>query len=634
MRRGSLRAGIALVLLVYGASTHAGRPAAQEPTRDDQTPQTLEEFRAAAAAILDEAGVPGAGIALVRADGIEWAGGIGFADLARKVPATADTHFRAGSISKTFVAMALVQLSEEGLLTLDDLLSDVLPDIAVENPWQVTHPVRIVHLLQHTAGFDDMHFAEMYNRADAPDIPLATVLRRTPGSRRVRWPPGTRMSYSNPGYAIAGLVIEKIADQPYEDYIRTHIFEPLGMTTSSFVLRPQDEQTMAVGYAGPQLRATGFPQIYLRPAGNLHTSARELAIFVQMLLNWGELGDAFIVDPEYLSNMERPRTTVASSAGLRNGYGSGIMTWVDLPYPMLGHGGGIAGFASAYGYSPARDAGFVVLLNREDARGALQRLTALATRYLKRDTAPPAAPAAEVLLDALRVHEGYYHEANPRNQALAFIQWLRGGFSISAVDNGLEVNRVFGPSSKLLAVSDTLFRDASQTAATRVFARAPDGTPIVSATVTGGEIYAQRVPRWRVEIIRWPVVASAVLLLTPLAVLVVWLARVRRAHPAGFWPLKTLLVATPLVLVWPAVALGAQPMSSWGVRSTATISVFLGTLALPTLAIVTLFFANGARARGASRWLVAYAIAVAIAGIILTVYLGSFGLIGIRLWTY
>ena len=71
-----------------------------------------------------------------------------------------------------------------------------------------------------------------------------------------------------------------------------------------------------------------------------------------MLLNWGELRGGYVIDPEYLSNMEWPRTTAASTAGVRAGYGLGIYSTIDLPYHVLGHQGGIDGFLSAYGYSP------------------------------------------------------------------------------------------------------------------------------------------------------------------------------------------------------------------------------------------------------------------------------------------
>src|SRR5690606_7559554 len=128
--------------------------------------------RSEAAAILEETGIPGAGIALVRSYGIEWAGGVGLADREARLPVTADTHFRAGSISKTFVAAAIVQLYLDDELSLDQPVSELAPLVGIDNPWEATDPVTVRHLLQHTAGFDDMHFNEMYNLTHAPDIPL------------------------------------------------------------------------------------------------------------------------------------------------------------------------------------------------------------------------------------------------------------------------------------------------------------------------------------------------------------------------------------------------------------------------------------------------------------------------------
>ena len=199
----------------------------------DPSPKTVAEFRAAVQKVLDDTGVPGAGIALVRQAGVEWAGGVGLADRDRRSPVTGDTHFRVGSISKTFVAMALVQLSEDGDLDLDTPIAEIAPEVPFNNPWEAGHPVRVIHLLQHTAGFDDMHFNEIYNRHEPSDLPLIDVLRRNPRSREVRWRPGTRVSYSNPGYGLAGYLIEKITGRPYEDFIAERTFMKLAPTAFS-----------------------------------------------------------------------------------------------------------------------------------------------------------------------------------------------------------------------------------------------------------------------------------------------------------------------------------------------------------------------------------------------------------------
>ncbi|HUQ86038.1 MAG TPA: serine hydrolase domain-containing protein, partial [Vicinamibacterales bacterium] len=137
-----------------------------QATDHDPWPKTVEDFRTAVQSVLSDTGVPGAGLALVRTSGVEWAGGVGLADRDRKTPVTADTHFRAGSISKSFIASALVQMYLDDEIELDAPVSEIAPEIRIDNAWEPAHPVRVIHLLQHTAGFDDMHFNEMYNLSD------------------------------------------------------------------------------------------------------------------------------------------------------------------------------------------------------------------------------------------------------------------------------------------------------------------------------------------------------------------------------------------------------------------------------------------------------------------------------------
>ena len=581
-------------------------------------------------AVLSETGVPGAGIALVRQSGVEWAGGVGLADRDRGTPVTADTHFRAGSISKTFIAMALVQLSETIDLDLDAPVAEVAPQVDIVNPWEATDPVRVIHLIQHTAGFDDMHFNEMYNVSDPPDLPLVEVLRINPRSRVVRWRPGTRVSNSNPGFAVAGYAIEFLTGEKYEDVIAEKIFKPVGMTSSSFVLTPDDEAVLAKGYRDRTGPPVPYSQIYLRPSGNFHTSPADMGEFVHLLLNWGETSEDLVVDPEYLSNMEHPRTSLASDAGLYTGYGSGIASVPGGPYPFLGHGGGIDGFTSQYAYSTARDVGYVVLLNSTHSPEAMRRIRALAVQYLKADVEPPAKPQVLVPAATLRKYEGYYHDANPRNQAFAGVQWLLSGRSISVEGESLYAEPVFGPRARLYPVSDTLFRNEDDVEATRVFTADRDGTMVF----TGGFVYAERVPRWRVEAVRWPVLVSLLLVATPLAMLIPWLARIRRAEPSGFWWLKLALLLCAVAVALPAIGARNVRDIDLGSRNLWTGAMFIGSMLLPVSALLALFFTISAWREEAGPWLRSYALAVSVASLVLSVYLWSWGLIAFRTWTY
>ena len=289
--------------------------------------------RPTAARIVSETGVPGAGLALVRADGIEWAGGVGLADRERGIPVTGDTHFRVGSISKTFVAMSLVQLYEEGALDIEAPLEELAPEIAIDNPWHA-----------HRSGAADSPAAahgrlrrhalqrSLHPRRRARGLARSRCWPAIPRSRRVRWRPGTRMSYSNVGYGVAGLVLEKLTGQPYEDYIQEHIFDPLEMATSSFRLTAEDEALLARGYDGD-----GAPSaIRASTCGRPATCTRRRAIWdasCRCCSAGAKSAKPTSIDPEYLGNMEQPRTTLAARAGLRNGYGTGIASTLYAALP-------------------------------------------------------------------------------------------------------------------------------------------------------------------------------------------------------------------------------------------------------------------------------------------------------------
>ncbi|MEX2271585.1 MAG: serine hydrolase domain-containing protein [Vicinamibacterales bacterium] len=630
-----MRLIVALALLASACSgANARQPA------DDPHPKTVEEFKAAVQQVLDDTGVPGAGIALVRLNGVEWAGGVGFADRDARTPVTADTHFRAGSISKTFIAAALVQLYEDGEIDLNAPVVELASDVEIDNAWMVDDPVRLIHLLQHTAGFDDMHFNEIYNVSHPADLPLAEVLRLYPASRVVRWQPGTRMSYSNPGYSVAGYILEKVTGENYEDRIAEQIFMPAGMTSSSFYLTDADYPKLAKGYEDRTGPPVPYSQIYLRPAGNLHTTPADLGRFIQVLLNWGETAEDLVIDPEYLSNMEHPATTLASRAGLHSGYGTGLFNTFVEGFPMLGHNGGIAGFSSVFAYSTARDVGYAVLLNARYSAEARRRIERLAVRYLKADVEPPPKPEADVAETILRGYEGYYHQANPRNQAFAFIEWLFGGQTISVNGKRLRATSVFGDDVPLIPVSENLFRLEADPEPTRVFTADDAGTMVL----TGGVFYAERKPRWRVESVRWPVLVSLALVITPLLMLIPWivmaLARrsapreVGRAEAKGFWWLKFWLLCCSIGLLLPVVGYLSASGADLGTRNLRTAAIFAGTILFPAAAILSFLFTVDAFMSAAGKWLRAYALMVSVAALIVSGYLSAWGVLAFRPWSY
>ena len=619
-----------LTIVVWALLAAACSGVSAQAPADDPHPRTIDEFKTAVQKVLDDTGVPGAGIALVRLRGVEWAGGVGFADRDARTPVTADTHFRAGSISKTFIAGALVQMYEDGEIDLNAPVVELASDVQIDNAWMVDDPVRLIHILQHTAGFDDMHFNEMYNVSHPADLPLVDVLRLNPASRVVRWKPGTRMSYSNPGYGVAGYIIEKVTGQKYEDRIAEQIFKPSGMNDSSFYLTEADYPKLAKGYEDRTGPPVPYSQIYLRPAGNLHTTPADLGKFIHVLLNWGEIGEDLVIDPEYLSNMEHPTTTLASRAGLHSGYGTGLFNTFVEGYPMLGHNGGIAGFSSVFAYSTTRDVGYAVLLNARYSAEARRRIERLAVRYLKADVEPPPKPEAEVAETILRGYEGYYHQANPRNQAFAFIEWLFAGQTIAINGKRLQATPVFGDNTALIPVSENLFRLEADPEPTRVFATDEAGTMVL----TGAAFYAERKPRWRIESVRWPVLVSMALVTTPLLMLIPWIVHARRAEPAGFWWLKFWLLCCGIGILLPVIGYLSASGAELGTRNIRTAAIFAGSTLLPAAAILSFLFTIDAFMSAAGKWLRAYALLVSLAALIVSGYLSAWGMLAFRPWSF
>src|SRR6202158_4403247 len=425
MRCASRSAAILLLLSTALACIPPGSTSQQK--EDLPHPKSVEELKKAMKDVLDKEHVPGAGAALVVNGEVLWCGGIGQGDIAANRAGSCDTEFCVGSISKTFVALALLKLQEEGKINLYARLQDVAPEIPFKNRWEATHPVRIVNLLEHTAGFDDMEFSEVYNLRDRYDFPLLEVFKRFRKPQTARWPPGTRMSYSNPGNAIAGYLIEKITGKPFDRYIRESFLRPMGMENADYPFTDANRALLATAYEGNPPKASSYPFIYLRPAGDLKASPGELAKLVQFLLRRGRAGDAQLLNPESILRMETPETTLAAKNGLRLGYGLCNYSSVEGGVVTQGHDGGIDGFISSYRYMPEQNWGYVILLNGDNSQQALESLNHLAIDFLSREFPKPQQPVTTPSAKTLEKFAGYYAPCAPRTRMVGFLDGCAGG---------------------------------------------------------------------------------------------------------------------------------------------------------------------------------------------------------------
>jgi len=632
MRRVELLAGISLLaaalMLLFPAE------GATQQKDDQPHPKTLQELQKAMKDVLDKGHVPGAGIVLVANGEVLWCGGIGEADVATKHVAGCDTEFRVGSISKTFVALALLKLQEEGRINLYARLQDVAPEIPFKNRWEATHPVRVVNLLEHTAGFDDMEPSEVYNVRDRYDFPMLEVFKRFREPQTVRWPPGTRMSYSNPGNAVAGYLIEKTTGKPFDQYIRETFLRPMGMEQADYRFTEANRALLATAYNGNPPKPSGYPFIYLRPAGDLKASPGELAKLVQFLLRRGMAGDAQLVKPDSILRMEAPETTLAAKNGLGLGYGLCNYSSVEGGVVTYGHDGGIDGFISSYRYMPEQNWGYVILLNSDNSQQALESLNRLAIDFLSKDFPKPQQPITALPAKALKMFTGYYAPRAPRSQLFALKDDLTGGTRIRVINGKLTRSVLFGQPEPLLCVGKNLFRGEKEPEGTTVFFVTETGDWAVASSGLGGISYSER-SSLALPLLRITLLALCLFFMVtslPYALIWLFLKLVGVMKDVRHLSVRVVpLVATLALLIVPLcfVKLNGAQIGSFNLW---TAGIFLGTFLFPILSVIGLVLVLRVPKEEIHRGVRIHSLLVSSACCVLTGFLLSWHLLALRLW--
>jgi CubicO group peptidase (beta-lactamase class C family) len=272
-------------------------------------------------------------------------------------PATVDTLFQIGSDTKQFTAAAILQLRDQGKLTLDDDITKWLPDFETRG-----NKVTLRHLLNHTSGIAELGTMQELRAMKLMRNPTATrddvykVISRYP----FMFPTGTMEIYSNTNFWLLGLVIEKASGMTYEDYIEKRIFEPLGMTRSMYCNSSENVPRRAYGYG----MRPGFPG---RVPGIVHTgtyAAGAICSTAEDLITWLKaLHGGRVLTPRSYAEMMVPATL---NDGTRLQYSMGLFVGEDSHgIKFIGHGGGGFGFSSQTRWYPDARLAIVVLTNSE-----------------------------------------------------------------------------------------------------------------------------------------------------------------------------------------------------------------------------------------------------------------------------
>ena len=313
---------------------------------------------------------PGLSAVIVKDGAIAWQGAYGFRDAAATQPVTPDTLFELASLSKTVLAVTILQLVEQGRLALDSDVSVALP-FKVRNPNFPDQPITLRMLLGHVSGIVDnwpVIKAHSVENADAP-VSLRDwfIGYLTSGgtwyskeANFARNAPGTAFTYSNQAAALGALAVEVASGEPFDRYCREHIFTPLGMSETSYRLADLDLSHIAIPqawYGGGfvELGHQGFPDY---PAGTLRTSAPQLARFLLMVLNCGEYLGVRLLAPAMVRQMLTPQyPSLDPTIG---------MLWFSIRQGgdiVVGHDGEDPGVNTLMYFRPKDQVGVIVLAN-------------------------------------------------------------------------------------------------------------------------------------------------------------------------------------------------------------------------------------------------------------------------------
>ena len=354
------------------------------------------------------AGVPAVSIALVENQQLVWAEGFGYADRKRRVPATPETVYQIGSITKVVNALAVMQLVEQGRMHLDRPITDYLPDFSMRTRWPQAAPITPRALLCHHAGLPTYLLKGFFSNES-----LAELLHEL-RDEHLAFEPHTVFNYSNLGSDLLGLAVERLTGLPYSEALRRQLFTPLGMQLTGFVPDGQIGMHLARGYVHDRpVLPTPIRDV---PAGGLYSNVLDLARLMRAVLAGGELDNTRVLGENAIRATFEPQYNgLPLDFGQRFGLG-----WMlgGLPIEDGGqqawHNGGTKAFVSQLALLPESKLGVVVLANTEHAGNLVYEIAETALRLaleIRRGVALPKKsfqPEVVLAREALAERVGDY----------------------------------------------------------------------------------------------------------------------------------------------------------------------------------------------------------------------------------
>jgi CubicO group peptidase (beta-lactamase class C family) len=607
---------------------------ADDKKNEPKPAQSIAELRQQIENVLKDTHTPGVSVAIVHRDGPEWVTGIGMADVSSGRGASDETLFRIGSTSKAFASMAILLLADQGKLSLDDPVRKLAPEVWFENRWEVSDPVRVVNLLEHTTGWDDIHLREYAK--DAPEMSLRNALDYDHHSRVSRWPPGTRTAYCNAGPAVAAYIVEKVSGQKFEDFVQQNLFQPIGMRTATYFKPTSGKETTL--YHGDGKTPYGYWNIIFRPAGSINASAQDMAAYLQFYLNRGVVNRVQVVPAADIERMENPKSGWAAKEGLKSGYGLSNYWSIENGFVYHGHNGGVEGGLTELSYMPDYGVGYFFSINSGSGE-AFEQISKAIRNYITLKLQKPTVPAAAALPANAGDYAGWYEPDSPRTSLTAFIEHLAGLSRVRMEDGQLLITDLGGKDETFIPVEGMQFRyvpkkDAPEPVATLALLQPKQEGRFIQAGA-GTTIKQIGMLQAMSEIVLTVFVVLAMVSIVIYAPfwIVGGLMKERRRpveREMRIWPLvavMSLLAAVVIVMLCSADFIARMGnMTGW------SVAFFLATVLFAVATVLSAAALWRAPEQGVRLSVRRHSALVTAALLIATLYLAYWGIIGLRTW--
>lgn len=593
--------------------------------------QSIAELQQQLQKILNDTHTPGVSVAIVHKDGPEWVSAVGLADVAGKKPGTADTLFRIGSTSKAFASLSILKLADEGKLSLNDPISKWIPEVWFRNKWEASDPVRIVNLLEHTTGWDDLHLRDY--ALDAKGMDLRSALEYGKESRVSRWRPGTRMAYCNTGPAVAAYIVEKATGMRFEDYVQRNFFDPIGMKTATYYQPPA--ATAVTLYMNDGRTPFPYWNIIYRPAGAINASAKDMAAYVQFYLNRGTVNGVTVIPAADIDRMESPVSTWAARDGLKDGYGLSNYWSIMDGFVYHGHNGGVNGGLTEMNYLPGYGVGYFFSINSGNG-DAFNRISKAIRGYITAKLQRPAVPAAAPMPLEASQYSGWYEPDASRTEISHFLERLAGISHLGFSQDRMTLTGLSGPSN-FVPVGGRFFRYLPKDGPPEPVESAVLITPNSDGMFIQAGTVFKRLPTWLAVL---EIALTAYVVLAVVSILLyapVWMIGgliKRRRKPAEramrLYPLIAVLSLVGFVAVF--IAGSSDLITRMGHFSAWSAAIWLFSVAFAVATLLgawAAWRANRHETRAAVRW---FSTTVSIGLLVALLYLAYWGVIGIRTW--